>query len=56
MVYLAKATPTLMLRNRAGAAPWPVPMVCMGWPLPQLGVPHSVQSWREQTASQRFQN
>ncbi len=26
--YFAKATPTLTLRNRAGEAPWPVPMVC----------------------------
>src|ERR1700719_4813709 len=55
-VHLAKATPILMLRNRAGEAPWPVPMVCMGWPFPQLGVPQSVQSSREQIASQLFQN
>src|ERR1700677_20396 len=41
--YLAKATPTFMSRKRVGDAPWPVPMVCMGWPLPQLGVPQSVQ-------------
>ncbi len=54
--HLAKATPILMLRNRAGEAPWPVPMVCMGWPFPQLGVPQSVQSSREQIASQLFQN
>ncbi len=55
-LHLAKATPILMLRNRAGDAPWPVPMVCMGWPFPQLGVPQSVQSSREQIASQLFQN
>src|SRR6202043_238105 len=54
--YLAKATPTLTLRKRAGEAPCPVPMVCMGCPLPQLGVPHSVQCSREQMASQLFQN
>ena len=48
--------PRLMLRKRAGDAPWPVPMVCMGWPLPQLGVPQSVQCSREQMASQLFQN
>ena len=40
---LAKAAPSLMLRKREGEAPWPVPIVCMGWPLPQLGVPQSVQ-------------
>ena len=54
--HFANATPTLMLRKRAGDAPWPVPMVCMGWPLPQFGVPHSVQWSREQMASQLFQN
>ena len=31
-------------------------MVCMGWPLPQFGVPQSVQCSREQMASQLFQN
>ena len=41
--HFANAAPTFTLRKRAGEAPWPVPMVCMGWPLPQLGVPHSVQ-------------
>ena len=41
--HFANATPTLTLRKRAGEAPWPVPMVCMGWPLPQFGVPQSVQ-------------
>src|ERR1700683_121275 len=41
--YLAKATPTFMFRKRVGDAPCPVPMVCLGWPLPQLGVPQSVQ-------------
>src|SRR5580704_1308496 len=54
--YFAKATPTLIFLNRAGEAPWPVPMVCIGWPLPQLGVPQSVQWSREQIASQLFQN
>src|SRR4029077_20187521 len=52
----ANAAPTFMFRKRAGDAPWPVPMVCCGWPLPQLGVPHSVQCSREQMASQLFQN
>jgi hypothetical protein len=31
-------------------------MVCMGWPLPQLGVPQSVHWSREQMASMEFQN
>src|SRR5579863_890747 len=56
LVYFANATPTFTLRNLAGAAPWPVPIVCMGWPFPQLGVPQSVQWSREQIASQLFQN
>src|SRR4029077_5624362 len=30
------AVPIFTLRKRAGAAPWPVPIVCIGWPLPQL--------------------
>ena len=55
-LHLAKATPSLILRKRAGEAPWPVPMVCMGCPLPQLGVPQRVQSSRWQMASQLFQN
>src|SRR5882724_3901863 len=50
------ALPTLILRKRAGAAPWPVPITCCGWPLPQFGVPHKVHSSREQTASIEFQN
>ncbi len=54
--YLANAAPSFTLRKRAGDAPCPVPMVCMGWPLPQLGVPQSVQCSREQMASQLFQN
>src|SRR5271169_6381934 len=55
-IYFAKATPIFTLRKRDGAAPWPVPMVCCGWPLPQLGVPQRVQNSREQIASQLFQN
>jgi hypothetical protein len=31
-------------------------MVCIGWPLPQFGVPHSVQSSGPQIASQLDQN
>src|ERR1700722_2741893 len=54
--HFEKATPTLTFRNREGDAPCPVPMVCMGWPLPQFGVPHRVQCSREQIASQLFQN
>ena len=54
--HFANATPTLTSRKRAGEAPWPVPMVCWGWPLPQLGVPQRVQWSREQMASQLFQN
>jgi hypothetical protein len=50
------AVPTVIARKRAGLAPWPVPMVCMGWPLPQFGVPQSVQWSREQMASMEFQN
>src|SRR5438309_827005 len=49
------ALPTVTLRNLAGAAPWPVPITCWGWPLPQLGVPHNVHSSREQMASSEFQ-
>ena len=52
----AKAEPIFTLQKRAGAAPCPVPMVCIGWPLPQLGVPQSVQWSREQMASHEFQN
>src|SRR6266481_8613596 len=54
--WLEKAVPIRTLRKRAGDAPWPVPMVCMGWPLPQLGVPHSIHWSREQMASMEFQN
>ena len=35
--------PIFTFRKRAGEAPCPVPMVCIGWPLPQFGVPHSSQ-------------
>src|SRR5262252_861717 len=49
-------TPTRTLRNRAGAAPWPVPITCMGSPLPQLGVPHIFQLFSFPIASQEFQN
>ena len=31
------------LRNLLGAVPWPVCAVCIGSPLPQLGVPHICQ-------------
>src|SRR5262245_55343193 len=48
-------TPTLTFRNRAGEAPCPVPIVCMGSPFPQLGVPHSVQYFSFVMASQLFQ-
>ncbi len=51
-----KAVPIRALRNRAGDAPWPVPIVCIGWPFPQFGVPHSVQCSRSQIASHEFQN
>src|SRR5437588_6963243 len=50
------ALPTLIFLNRAGEAPCPVPMVCMGCPLPQLGVHHRRHSSREQIASMEFQN
>jgi len=36
------ALPTFTFLNLAGLAPWPVPIVCIGCPLPQFGVPHSV--------------
>src|SRR5579863_4487449 len=55
-LYFENATPIFTFLNLAGAAPCPVPIVCIGWPLPQLGVPHSVQWSREQIASQLFQN
>src|ERR1700733_6642362 len=53
---LLNALPTLIPRNRDGAAPCPVPITCCGWPLPQFGVPHNVHSSREQIASNEFQN
>ena len=49
-------TPTRTLRNRAGAAPCPVPITCIGSPLPQFGVPHSFQCFALPMASQEFQN
>src|SRR5690348_9820107 len=51
-----KAVPIRTFRNRDGAAPCPVPMVCIGCPLPQFGVPQSVQWSNLQIASQEFQN
>src|SRR5215471_5574023 len=48
-------TPTLTFRNRACEAPWPVPMLCMGSPFPQFGVPQSVQYFSFVIASQLFQ-
>src|SRR5215831_15470166 len=51
-----KALPTLTRRNRAGAAPCPVPITCCGCPFPQFGVPHNAHSSREHTASIEFQN
>ena len=50
------ATPILTLRKRAGAAPCPVPIVCIGCPLPQFGVPQRVQCSLPQIESQLFQN
>ena len=49
-------TPTWTLRNRAGEAPCPTRPTCPGWPLPQLGVPHTTQSSRPPTASHEPQN
>ena len=37
-------------------APWPTRATWPGWPLPQFGVPHSVQSSRPPTASHEPQN
>ena len=45
-------TPTRTFRNRAGEAPCPVCAICPGCPFPQLGVPHIVQYFSLQTASQ----
>lgn len=53
---LLYALPTLIPRNRDGAAPCPVPITCCGCPFPQFGVPHNVHSLREQIASSEFQN
>ena len=36
-------TPTLTVAKRPGAAEWPVWATCIGWPLPQLGVPQTCQ-------------
>src|SRR5262245_7626566 len=47
--------PTFTFRNRAGEAPWPVPIVCIGSPLPQFGVPQSVQCFSLVIASHAFQ-
>ena len=52
----ANAVPMRTLRNRDGDAPWPVPIVCIGWPLPQFGVPHKTHSSAPQIASHEFQN
>src|SRR3974390_2811692 len=54
--WLENAVPILTFRKRAGEAPWPVPIVCIGCPLPQLGVPHKTQWLASQMASQEFQN
>ena len=50
------AIPIFTLRKRAGAAPCPVPIVCIGCPLPQFGVPQRVQCSLPQSESQLFQN
>ena len=51
-IYFANAAPIFTLRKRDGDAPCPVPIVCMGWPLPQFGVPQKIHSSRPQIASQ----
>ena len=48
--------PTWTLWNRAGAAPWPTRAFWKGWPLPQLGTPHTTQASGPQTASSEPQN
>ena len=53
---LENAAPILIFRNREGEAPWPVPIVCIGCPLPQFGVPHKTHSSAPQIASHEFQN
>ena len=50
------AIPIFTLRKRAGEAPCPVPIVCIGCPLPQFGVPQRVQYSLPQIESQLFQN
>ncbi len=52
----ANAVPMRTLRKRDGDAPWPVPIVCIGCPLPQFGVPHKTHSSAPQIASHEFQN
>src|SRR5580700_7555485 len=54
--WFEKADPIFTLRNRDGEAPWPVPITCIGWPLPQFGVPQSTQSSAFEIASHEFQN
>src|SRR5260370_28518165 len=49
------AAPMLTLRNRAGEAPWPVPIVSMAWPLPHLCVPPRAPSSIFQTPTHNFQ-
>ena len=51
-----KAVPIFTFRKRAGEAPCPVPIICIGWPLPQFGVPQSSQWSSLQMASHEFQN
>src|SRR6185312_13447652 len=48
---LHDALPTVTPRKRAGAAPWPTCIVCIGSPLPQVEIPQRRQSPGPQTAS-----
>src|SRR5262249_33913407 len=55
LAKIHRNTPTFTLRNRAGEAPCPVPITCIGSPLPQFGVPQSIQCFSLVIASHAFQ-
>src|SRR5262245_36098030 len=55
LAKIHRNTPTFTFRKRAGEAPWPVPMICMGSPFPQFGVPQRVQCFSLVMASHAFQ-
>ena len=55
-LILREAKPIASDHDEPWLAPWPVPITCSGWPLPQFGTPHRVQCSRPPIAAQEFQN